>query len=86
MRHFFWRYQSCCPKCIGVDTEKGNNRDIEEFDSVLTRLENRSVHFHNQKWINSQKILKKDQKTLPDSCLENHGRILVPLKPLTYFI
>lgn len=63
MRHFFWRYQSCCPKCIGVDTEKGNNRDIEEFDSVLTRLENRSVHFHNQKWINSQKILKKDKKT-----------------------
>lgn len=85
MQDFSWRNH--CPKCIGVGTEKGKHRHIDGFDGVVARLENRSIHFHNQKWINSQKILKKDKKTpLPDSCLENHGSILVPLKPLTYFI
>lgn len=61
----FWKYQSHCPKCTEVDTEKGKDRDIEGLDSVLARLENRSARFHNQKWINSQEILKKGKKKNP---------------------
>lgn len=59
---FFWTNQSHCPKCIGVGTEKGKDTDIEGFDSVFARLENRNVHFHKQKWTNSQRFWRKTKK------------------------